>query len=93
MERLTEPRDELSLRIVALLIIASLASVATLWTLNPTGSTSETTFAVYLAVNLVSFAMISYVYRSTKSGDGIGRLPLIAGCAFISVLLFLGFLA
>lgn len=90
---MTEPREDLGLRIVALLIIASLASVATLWTINPTGSTEETTFAVYLAVNLVSFAMISYVYRSSKSGDGISRFPLIAGCAFISVLLFLGFLA
>jgi surface polysaccharide O-acyltransferase-like enzyme len=93
MEGLTGPRDEMSLRIVLLLVIVALASVITLWTLNPTGSTSESTFAIYLAVDLVSFAMISYVYRGSKSGDGIGRLPLIAGCAFISVLLFLGFLA
>ena len=90
---MTEPGEDIGLRIVALLIIASVASVATLWTLNPTGSTNETTFAVYLAVSLLSFAMISYIYRSSKSGDGIGRLPLVAGCAFISALLFLGFLA
>jgi len=83
----------MSTRIVALLIIAALASVGTLWTIDPTGSASESTFAVFLAVDLLCFAMISYVYRGTKSEDGIGWLPLLAGCVFISVLLFVGFLA
>lgn len=78
--------------IVALLIVVALAAVAVLWTLNPTSSFSQSIFAVYLAVDLVSFAMISYVYRESKSGDRIGRVPVLAGCAFILALVFAGFL-
>ena len=80
------------MRVVALLVIVSLASVATLWTLAPTSSRSQSIFAVYLAVDLVSFAMISYVYRESKSGDEIGRIPLLAGSAFIVALVFVGFM-
>jgi len=85
--------EGMSTRIVALLIIAALASVGTLWTINPTGSASESIFAVFLAVDLLSFAMISYIYRGSKGEDGIGRLPILAGCVLISILLFVGFLA
>ena len=80
---MTEFSEEVGLRIVALLIIVSLASVVTLWTLNPTSSTSQSTFAIYLAVDLVSFAMISYIYRESKSGDEIGRVPLLASSALL----------
>jgi hypothetical protein len=83
----------MTLRIIALLIIVALASVVTLWTINVTGSASESTFAIFLAVDLLSFAMISYLYRVEKNGDEIRRLPLVAGCVFISVLLLLGFVA
>lgn len=93
MERLNRQGEGVVPRITALLIIVALAAVATLWSLSPTGSSGETPFAVFLAVDLLSFAMLSYIYRGSKSGEGVNRLPLIVGCAFISALLFLGFLA
>jgi surface polysaccharide O-acyltransferase-like enzyme len=79
------------LRIVALLLLVALASVVTLWTANPTGSSSQSIFGIYLAVDLVSFAMISYIYRATKSGDGVNRAPIVAGCLLILILVSAGF--
>lgn len=88
---LHEIKEEIGLRIVALLIVVAGASVATIWTLNTTSSTSQSVFAVYLAIDLVSFAMISYVYRETKGGDEISRLPLLAGCVLLVILVAAGF--
>ena len=90
---MTEPSEGVSLRVVALLVIVALASVATLWSLDPTSPASQSTFATFLAVDLVAFAMISYIYRGSKGGEKLGRWPLLAGCVFITALLFIGFLA
>jgi hypothetical protein len=87
---MTQIAKEVSFRIVALLILLGAASVYFLWTLDPLSSGSETPFALYLALDLVAFAMISYIYRVDKSGDSIGRAPLIAGCCLALVLLFAG---
>lgn len=88
---LHEIKEEVGLRIVALLVVVAGASVATIWTLNTTNPTSQLVFAIYLAIDLVSFAMISYVYRETKSGDEISRLPLLAGCILLIILVAAGF--
>jgi hypothetical protein len=83
--------ERLGMRVVAALLLLEALSVYFLWTLNPVGPGAESTFALYLAADLVSFAMISYVYRVLKRDDKIGRAPLLAGCFFILVLLLLGF--
>ena len=83
--------ERLGLRIVALLLLLELLSVYFLWELNPIGPGAEDAFAVYLAADLVSFAMISYIYRGLKTDDRFGRAPLIAGCCFVVILLLLGF--
>jgi hypothetical protein len=88
-----ELTEGMGLKIVALLLTVALASVVTLWTLNPTGASSESVFAIYLAVDLVSFAMISYIYRAATSGDGIRRAPILAGCLLVLFLVFAGFVA
>lgn len=75
--------EEMAVRIVSLLLLIAAASLVVLWTLNPVGSGSENTFAPCLGVDLTSVAMISYVQRSIKSNDRVGRTPLIAGCCFI----------
>lgn len=90
---MTEHVESEGLRIVALLVIVSVASVAVLWTLEATSSASQSVFAVFLAVDLVSFAMISYVYRESKSGDRIGRVPLLAGSIFLVLLIAAGLVA
>lgn len=82
--------ERMAVRIVSLLLIVAAVSVFVLWSANPTGSGSETTFALFLAVDLVAIAMISYVERSVSEQGSIGRAPLIAGCCFVLVLVVAG---
>lgn len=84
--------EALGTRVVTLLLLLEALSVYFLWTFNPVGPEAEATFALFLAADLVSFAMISYVYRALKNESKIGRLPIIGGCIFILVLLFLDLL-
>ena len=58
-------------------------SVYFLWALNPVNKSGEAVFAIFLAVDLVSFMMISYVYRTYKSGDQFSRALLIGACCMI----------
>jgi hypothetical protein len=78
--------EGLATKIVALLLLLEAVSVWFLWTYDTVGSAGETAFALFLAADLVSFAMISYTYRELKEKNRFGRLPLIAGCVFISAL-------
>jgi len=82
--------EKLGLRIVALLILLEILSVYFLWTLNPVGSTAESSFAVFLATDLVAFFMMSYLVRSIMRYDRFGRLPVMAGAFFILILVFAG---
>jgi hypothetical protein len=83
--------EKMGTRIVALLLLIAAASFVVLWTVNPVGSGSETTFALFVAIDLTSVAMISYVQRSISFDDRFGRAPLLAGCFFILFLILAGF--
>ena len=84
---------EVGLSIVALLLVVALVSVFTLWTLNPTGSSDQSIFGIYLAVDLVSFAMISHIFRIDKWKGNIRGSALLIGCLFLAaLLLFAAFL-
>lgn len=87
---MTRISDAAAFRIFALLLLLGIVAVAFLWTLNSVGSGDETTFAIYLSVDLVIFAMASYIYRVSKWKEGVGRLPLIGGCAMLLILLLVG---
>jgi len=87
---MTRLRDAVALRIFTLLILLGLASVVYLWTLNPIQSQAETVFALLLSVDLVAFAMVSYIYRMSKWKEGVSRLPLLGGCVMLLILLFVG---
>jgi hypothetical protein len=82
--------EQMNLRIVALLLLLGLLSVYFLWTLNPVSQTSEAIFALFLSVDLVSFSMISYIYRVDKRGDNASRGLLLAGCCMVLLLLLAG---
>lgn len=82
--------EQITLRIVALLVLLELISVSFIWMLNPLTGEGETTFAIFLALDLVAFAMISYTYGTKRRGETISRGPLIAGCCFMLLLLFAG---
>ncbi len=85
--------DWVTRRILVLLLLFGILSVVLLWTLNPTGSQSQTTFAIFLSIDLVVFAMVSYIFRASKWGEEVRRLPLLAGCLALLVLLYIGLTA
>lgn len=88
---MTEQSERMAVRIVFLLVIVGFASSLVLWTIDTSLASGESLFAVYLSIDLISFAMISYVYRVTKTGDSIGRIPVLAGCVLLVALLVAGF--
>jgi hypothetical protein len=83
--------EKMAVRIVALLLVLAALAVFVLWTVNPVGSGSETTFALFVGVDLVSVAMVSYVKRSVEETGRIGRVPMLAGCMFVLFLVAAGF--
>jgi hypothetical protein len=82
--------DRLSLRVFGLLLLLELVSVLSLWSLNSTTLAGETVFGLLLAVSLVSFALISYIYRMDKWGDRVNRGVVLVGCVMVLALLFTG---
>lgn len=91
MEAVSEQAEQIAVRIVGLLVIVALASSVVLWTIDTSLASGESLFAVYLSIDLISFAMISYIYRVTKTGDRIGRIPLLVGSVTLLLLLAAGF--
>jgi hypothetical protein len=86
----TAVTERMGLRIAALLLLVAALSVFVLWTVNAVGSGSEATYALYLAVDLVAVAMISYVQRAIAREGRMARVPLMAGCIFIVLLVVAG---
>jgi hypothetical protein len=75
-------------RIIVLLLVLQGVSLVLLWTLDALNDVSEGTFALFLAVSMISFAVISYVYRNEKEIQMPSRVWLIAGSILIIALLF-----
>jgi len=84
--------EKLGVRVASLLLVLQLVLVTFLWSLDPLGGGSKTLFPIYLSANMISFAMISYVYRSLKSTGRLGKVPLLAGCVLVCALLLVGIL-
>jgi hypothetical protein len=91
VEAVTEQTEQIAVRIIWLLVIVGFASSVVLWTIDTSLASGESLFAVYLSIDLIAFAMTSYVYRVTKTGDSIGRIPLLAGSVLLLLLLVAGF--
>jgi hypothetical protein len=72
-----------SVRIVFLLVLVEAVADIFLWSLSPVTQAGEGVFAVLLAINLVSLAMISNIYRAFKHGYPLNKAFLITGCALI----------
>jgi RsiW-degrading membrane proteinase PrsW (M82 family) len=75
-------------KMIVLLLVLQAASTIFLWTLDDLNEISEVIFALFLAIDLVSFAMISYTYRKEKQVEPPNKTWLIIGSALIAVLLF-----
>ena len=77
-----------SRRVIVLLLVLQAVSIVLLWTLDALNQVSEGTFALFLAVDMISFAMVSYIYRHDKEAEPPSRGWLIVGSVLVLVLLF-----
>ena len=75
-------------RIIVLLLVLQGVSIVLLWTLDALNEVSEGTYALFLAVDMIAFAMISYVYRHDKESEPPSRTWLVVGSVLVLVLLF-----
>ena len=79
--------------LVLLLLAVQAVAVVFAWLLNPLGPKSETEYALLLAVDLVAFALISYVGRLGGAGKGPRGGYVLAGSAVVLIFMFLVLLA
>ena len=82
---------KLAYRLILLLLLLQVSATLTLYTLDPTGSSSQAVFATLLGADLLAFALVSYLYRSEKTGTPFSRVWFLTGCAAF-VILFLAVL-
>jgi len=78
---------------VILLLAVQVVAVAFAWLLNPLGPKSETEYALLLAVDLVAFALISYVGRLGGAGKNPRGGYVLAGSALVLFFMLLVLLA
>jgi len=69
--------------------MVEVVSVVFLWSLNPVSLAQQAVFAILLAIDLISLAMISYVYRSCKQGNQINRVVVIGSCCLILIFVYI----
>jgi hypothetical protein len=81
------PVLDMNERIVGLLLLVEAISVYLLWNLNPFTEEGRTSFALYLALNFISFAMMSYIYRTSSQDGRESRFLLICGSVALAALL------
>ena len=74
-------------RLVVFLVVVEAVSAIYLWTLNVVDNANGQLYAFYLAVVLITFAMISYIYRSDRLGRVADRKYLSIGCVIVILLL------
>jgi len=74
--------------VVAALIVLQLVATNYLWGLDAASNASQARFAVFLAIDLLSFAMITYIYRKTGWKEKTSRIWMLLG-SFGLVLLLL----
>ena len=76
-----------------LLVALQVVSTAFLWTLNPLAKRSELVFSLFIAVDLLAFAMVSQIYRGEKAAKPPSRGWLLLGSFVLILLLLLNFVA
>ncbi len=76
--------------IVGLLVMVEVASVFILWNINAVSKAGEGEFAIFLAIDLISLAMISNIYRSGMQGDQLNKGFLGVCLALILIFVLFG---
>lgn len=70
-----------------LIIALQVTATALLWVLAPITQAQTDTFTLYLSVDLVGFAMLSYMYRAERQGRQASPSWLAMG--YLSLVLLL----
>jgi len=70
-----------------MLVALQVTATALLWLLSPVTQAQTDTFALYLSVDLVAFAILSYQYRSLSAGRQASPSWLALGYLSLVVLL------
>jgi predicted membrane channel-forming protein YqfA (hemolysin III family) len=73
--------------VIAILIIIQIVSVLFLWSVSTVGFRAEQLFALFLGSDVLSFAMVSYIYRHLKASETPRSLWLIVGAIMLVVLI------
>jgi hypothetical protein len=75
-------------RIVSLLLILQADVTGFLIALSFASNVNQNTFALLLSVDLIAFAMTTYIYRTERIQAIPSRVWLIVGAAVIAVVFF-----
>jgi hypothetical protein len=78
----------LTARIVVSFLLLQALAIAFLWTINGLSLYGEREFALFLGVDLVSFAIVSYIYRTERGGEEINRAWVFVGGLAVLILMF-----
>jgi hypothetical protein len=76
------------MRVVLPLIALQAVSIAVMASLDSLSSVGEGIFAIFLAIDLISFAVVAHIYRVGRMGATPSRYFLLACLLAIIVLLF-----
>ena len=75
--------------LVLLLLVVQVIAVVFAWLINPLGPKSEAEYALLLAVDLVAFALVSYIGRLGGMGEAPRGRYALAGAAVVLFFMFL----
>jgi hypothetical protein len=78
----------LTARIVVSFLLLQALAMSFLWTINGFSLSGERGFALFLAVDLVSFAIVSYIYRTERGGEETNRAWIFVGASAVLILMF-----
>jgi len=81
--------DMNKLTVILLLCVQSISAVF-LWTLDATDVVSEVKFAIFLAIDLLAFAIVAYCYRKLMREQTTMRIWMLIGSLGLVILLFSG---
>jgi hypothetical protein len=78
--------SSISLQFIFLVVLQA-STIPVLWLLNPISQSSTDAFALYLSLDLLAFAILSYAYRSTRWGRKPNQAWMALGYLSLIVLL------
>jgi hypothetical protein len=88
MDKIQLDTQTLFTSMIAILIIFQVVSVIFLWSISTVGLTAERLFALFLGADVLSFAMVSYLYRRLKLNESPSFIWLVSGSVMLVILMF-----